>query len=232
MPRMVGKDGGFFGCVRLCWCCPGGIGKEVKFCLVLVSTKNCPFSCIETRCSGTWLPQQRQLRLSAFFLLLDWFWTPREASWIPLGWIISSSCAKHSCWEPASLSGSSLHTSSPHKCSSCAQCTPNFLSQYMMCVCPGWSLTKIKSSAFKRSFHCDNIDNGRGGKSSSWAKFSCWESASLSGSSLHTSLSVCTLNTSPEVPTQCTLWRKVVIHYCCNAWCVFLLIAILWLWSL
>ena len=33
---------------RSCWCCPGGIGKEVKFCLVLVSTKNCPDSCIET----------------------------------------------------------------------------------------------------------------------------------------------------------------------------------------
>ena len=41
---MVGKDGAFFSCERLCWCCFGGLGEEVKFWLILVPTINCPGS--------------------------------------------------------------------------------------------------------------------------------------------------------------------------------------------
>ena len=142
---------------------------------------------------------------------------PGEASWIPLGWIISSSCAKLSCWEPASLSGNSLHTSSPPTCTFCAQCIP------LRCACPLWREVVIY-------YHCNKygcvlagpwaksnpvlskgpstvtiLTTVRGGKSSSCTKLSCWEPASLSGSSLHTSLSLCTSYSSPEVPAHCTV---------------------------
>ena len=40
MPGLVGKDGTFFSCERPCWCCPGVIGKEVKFWLFLVPTRD------------------------------------------------------------------------------------------------------------------------------------------------------------------------------------------------
>ena len=40
MPGLVGKDGTFFSCKRPCWCCPGVIGKEVKFWLFLVPTRD------------------------------------------------------------------------------------------------------------------------------------------------------------------------------------------------
>ena len=39
MPGLVGKDGTKFSCERPCWCCPGGIGKEVKFWVFLLPTK-------------------------------------------------------------------------------------------------------------------------------------------------------------------------------------------------
>ena len=144
MPGLVGKNGGFFTCKRPCWCCPGGIGKEVKFWLVLVPTKNCPDSCIETHVQVLDCPSNVHCGWAPFLRC----WTDFGCQEKQVGSLLggSSSCAKHSCWEPASLSGSSLHTSSPHTCSSCAQCIPNFLSQYMMCV--SWLVID------QNKFHC------------------------------------------------------------------------------
>ena len=139
---------------------PGGIGKEVKFWLVLVPTKNCPDSCIETHVQVLDCPSN-----------VHCDWAPFLRCWTDFG------CQEK---QVGSLLGGSYPLLARSILAGNLQawvgvvCTPPLLihvllvhSVYLIfyrntwCVCPGWSLTKIKSSAFKRSFHCENIDNGR-----------------------------------------------------------------------
>ena len=143
-------------------------------------------------------------------------------------WAMIIPWAKLSCWEPASLSGSSLHTSSPHACTSWLLVHSVYLSDV-----PAYSGEQSSFTIIAINDVC--VLAGPWPKSnpvSTCAKLCCWEPASLIGSSLHTSLSLCTLYTSPEVPAQCTLWRKAVIHYHCYTWCVSLLVSIQRPWSL
>ena len=109
--------------IRPCWRSSSGFGKKVNFSLALVHTINCPKAHNKTRCSGIWLHQQRPQQWSGSSLLLDWYWTQGEASWTHLGLITSSSYAKLSCWERASLNGSKMHTSSLGTSCDCAQST-------------------------------------------------------------------------------------------------------------
>ena len=131
---------------------------------------------------------------------------PGEASWIPLGWIISSSCAKLSCWEPASLSGNSLHTSSPPTCTFCAQCIP------LRCACPLWREVVIY-------YHCNKYGCVLAELVLGQNQIQCFQKVPSTVGVVckppcpcahHTALQKC-LHTA-----QCTLWRKVVIHYHCN----------------
>ena len=88
-------------------------------------------------------------------------------------------------------------------------------------MCPSWSLGKIKSSAFKKFLPLWQYWQQLGGESpllarsflagnlQAWVGVVCTFPCPCAH---HTALQKC-LHTA-----QCTLWRKVVIHYHCNTW--------------
>ena len=146
MPGLVGKNGGFFTCKRPRWCGPGGIGKEVKFWLVLVPTKNCPDSCIETHAQVLDCPSN-----------VHCGWAPFLRCWTDFG------CQEK---QVGSLLGGSYPLLARIILAGNLQawvgvvCTPPLLIHVLLvhnvylifyrnkwCVCSGWSLTTINSNA-------------------------------------------------------------------------------------